>query len=102
MVSGTYSVVDWMHVTAMPAIFHGGKSHQNKQHWCMQNVGMSRRNYHKHDPAPFPCTIGTQPRRVPFLTTKNAVQKKQETDSQMGLPCLEKPGYTSTQGGGGG
>ena len=57
IVAETCSPVDRMYVTAMP-----GEQHEP---WlkitstgrslgcnCKQNVGMSRRNYHKHDQAP--------------------------------------------------
>ena len=46
---------------------------------------------------PFPSTIGAQPRQITFLTTKTAVRKKQDNNSQMGShawtsQCLRRGG----------
>ena len=67
---------------------------------CKQNVGMSRRKYHKHDPAPFSSAIAAQPRHVTFLTTKTVVRKKPGKQRSDGLLCLDKA--VLVQGGGGG
>ena len=54
---------------------------------CKQNIGMSRRNHHKHDPAPLSLTTASR-----YISDKKkAVRKNQENDGQMGSLCLDKP-----------
>ena len=48
---------------------------------------------------PFPLSIGSQPRLIRFLTTKTAVRKNEENNSQTRPPCLDMP--VLAQGGGG-
>ena len=51
---------------------------------CKQNVGMSRRNYHKHDQAP----VSLYNRHGTFLTTESAVAKKQGKRRSEGVAAL--------------
>ena len=60
---------------------------------------MSRRNYHKHDPAPLPSRIGAQPCYITFLTTKTSGQEKPGKQRSDRVPCLDK--LVLAQGGGG-
>ena len=101
------ATADRMYVTALPAIptltmaeiqIETNSIGLQLQAACV-NVGMSKRTYHKHDPAPFPSTIGARPRHVTFLTTKTAVRKNQENNGQMG-PVLGQ-GSACAKGGGG-
>ena len=58
---------------------------------------MSRRDYHTHDPAPFPLYNRTKTASRRFLTGKIMGRKNQENDSQTGShawrrQCLRKGG----------
>ena len=66
-----------------------------------QNAGMSRRNYHQHDPAPLPSTIVAQARHVTFLTTKPRLEKTRKTTHRRG-PVLGLAGAREGGGSGGG
>ena len=60
---------------------------------------MSRRTHHKHEPALFPYTIGTQSCFAYFLTVKAVVRKFGKSDGQTGSRCLDKA--VLARGGGG-
>ena len=85
------SPVGRMYETAMPAIVtltiaENRIKTDSIGYWDSngQNVGMSRRNYHKCDPAPFSLYDRTTTTHITFLTTKTGIRKNQENDSQTG------------------
>ena len=65
---------------------------------CKQNVGMSKRNYHKHHPAPlFLCNHSTTPSAT-FRPAKTVVRKKPGKHGSDGLPCLHKAVHAQEEG----
>ena len=69
---------------------------------CKQNVGMSRRNYHKHDPAPLFLCIRSTTGSCYTSDHKNHGHKKPGKRQSDGLPCLDKAVLVQGRGGGGG
>ena len=102
--AGTCSPVDQMYVTAMPAMatLTMAEVHIKTVFGCSckQKVGMSWRNYYKHDPAPFSRYNRSKTVSHYISYHTNCDQKKPRKRRSEGVPSLDKPVHA--QGGGGG
>ena len=100
--AGTCSPVDQMYITALRAIatLNMAENHIKTDSIGLQLVGMSRRNDHKHHPAPFSLYKRATTASHCISDHENCGQKKPGKRQSGRLPCLDKA--VLAQGGGGG